>query len=185
MTRESENSEPERSLPSPLRLYAVEGQERRRAAARRRLVAERDKGAKTMVSKMIEVRDSGTFIPALAVRLGSRVEAERWLLASAGYGLTFEDQAEYVVLCKVNGGEPCACHVDPFAWGQSPSTMLVAHLYLLNRHGELAEWLSPLVPCPKHGGFDAIPEGAVVDVEYVVGLRETPKESEAVPSSGT
>lgn len=56
-----------------------------------------------MVSKIIEIRDSGTFIPALAIRLGSPNEAERYLLARSGFGRTMEDQSEYIVLCKING----------------------------------------------------------------------------------
>lgn len=40
-----------------------------------------------MESKIIEIRDSGTFIPALAVRLGSSDERERYLLARSGFGL--------------------------------------------------------------------------------------------------
>lgn len=131
-----------------------------------------------MVSKIIEIRDSGTFIPALAVRLGSPNEAERYLLASSGFGRTFEDQSEYIVLCKINGGEPCACHIDPFAWGQNPRTMFVAHLYLLNRHQEI-ERREGIRAADKHDGFDALPQGAVVDVEYILGIRESPKKAES------
>ena len=127
-----------------------------------------------MVSKIIEIRDSGTFIPALAVRLGSPEERERYLLARSGFGRTLEDQSEYIVLCKINGGEPCAAHIDPFAWGQNPRTMFVTHLYLLNRHNELGSTV------PLHDGFDSLPQGALIDVEYIIGKRSTPKESEAV-----
>ena len=125
-----------------------------------------------MVSKIIEIRDSGTFIPALAVRLGSPNERERYLLARSGFGHTMEDQSDYVVLCKINGGEPCSAHIDPFTWGQNPRTMFVAHMYLLNRHQELNPERE------RHDGFDALPQGAVVDVEYILGLRDTPKEPE-------
>jgi hypothetical protein len=132
-----------------------------------------------MVSKLIEIRDSGTFIPALAVRLGSPEERERYLLARSGFGRTFEDQSEYIVLCKINGGEPCECHIDPFAWGQNPRTMFVAHMYLLNRQGELNLDMQ-LRGAEKHDGFDSLPQGALIDVEYIVGLRPTPKESEQI-----
>lgn len=130
-----------------------------------------------MVSKIIEIRDSGTFIPALAVRLGSPNEAERYLLALSGFGRTFEDQIEYIVLCKINGGEPCECHFDPFAWGQNSRTMFVAHMYLLNRHHEL-EGRDDIRVVDKHEGFDALPQGALVDVEYILGMRETAKTPE-------
>lgn len=125
-----------------------------------------------MTAKIIEIRDSGTFIPALAVRLGSANERERYLLARSGFGRTMEDQSEYIVLCKINGGEPCAAHIDPFSWGQNPRTMFVAHMYLLNRHHELKS------PVEKHEYFDALPQGVVVDIEYILGLRDTPKEPE-------
>ena len=127
-----------------------------------------------MVSKIIEIRDSGTFIPALAIRLGSPNEAERYLLARSGFGRTFDDQREYIVLCKINGGDPCDCHIDPFSWGQTPRTMFVAHMYLLNRQQE------PNTGAEKHDGFDALPQGAVIDVEFILGLRESPKLSECV-----
>jgi hypothetical protein len=127
-----------------------------------------------MVSKIIEIRDRGTFIPALAIRLGSPEERERYLLARSGFGRTFEDQAEYIVLCEINGGEPCQCHIDPFSWGQNPRTMFVAHLYLLNRQQELH------AAAHKHDGFDSLPQGALIDVEYILGIRSEPKLSEAV-----
>lgn len=125
-----------------------------------------------MTCKIIEIRDSGTFIPALAIRLGSLNNQERRLLWKAGFGRDFEDQSEYIVLAKIAGGEPCACHIDPFAWGQNPRTMFVAHMYLLNRQKEV----NP--NADKHDGFDALPQGALVDVEYILGLRDTPKVSE-------
>lgn len=133
-----------------------------------------------MTSKIIEIRDRGTFIPALAVRLGSPEERERYLLARSGFGRTFEDQAEYIVLCKINGGEPCACHIDPFSWGQNPRTMFVAHLYLLNRQHELRDGFGAIgAGTEPHDGFDSLPQGALVDVEYILGQRSEPKVSEA------
>lgn len=112
-----------------------------------------------MISKLVEIRDAGTFIPALAIQLGSEVEQERWLLAASGYGRTFESQSEYIVLCKINGGEPCDCHIDPFGWGQNPRTMFVAHQYL-----------------QQH--FSETPHGGLIDVEYILGLRAEPKRSD-------
>jgi hypothetical protein len=134
-----------------------------------------------MVTKIIEIHDSGTFIPALAVRLGSPNEAERYLLARSGFGRTMEDQSEYIVLCKINGGEPCSAHIDPFAWGQNPRTMFVAHMYLLNRHHEFEKdklWCPSNRAADKHDGFDALPQGVVVDVEFILGRREAPKTAE-------
>lgn len=126
-----------------------------------------------MTSKIVEIRDSGTFIPALAIRLGSPNERERYLLARSGFGRTMEDQSEYIVLCKINGGEPCAAHIDPFSWGQNPRTMFVAHMYLLNRQKELN------ASFPFEHDFDSLPKGALIDVEYILGIRSEPKKSEA------
>lgn len=129
-----------------------------------------------MTSKIIEIRDRGTFIPALAIRLGSPEERERYLLARSGFGRTLEDQCGYIVLCKINGGEPCDCHIDPFAWGQNPRTMFVAHMYLLNRQSEIS---GRGLGSEKHDGFDSLPQGALVDVEYILGITSSAKESEA------
>lgn len=130
-----------------------------------------------MTCKIIEIRDSGTFIPALAIRLGSPNERERYLLARSGFGRTFDEQSEYIALCKINGGEPCQAHIDPFSWGQNPRTMFVAHMYLLNRQGELG---GNGLGAEKHDGFDAMPQGTLIDVEYILGVRDRPKESEQV-----
>lgn len=124
-----------------------------------------------MVSKIIEIRDAGTYIPALAVQMGSDDEREERLLASAGYGRFQGDQEEYVVLCKINGGEPCQCHVDPHAWGHQVRTMFVAHLYLLNQHDAISTR-------PKHGGFASLANGAIIDVEWILGIRAEPKTSD-------
>ncbi len=131
-----------------------------------------------MTCKIIEIRDSGTFIPALAIRLGSPNERERYLLARSGFGRTFDDQSEYIVLCKINGGEPCECHIDPFSWGQNPRTMFVTHLYLLNRQSELRLPYELAFTPGQHDGFDALPQGVLVDVEYILGMRAEPKEPE-------
>ncbi len=125
-----------------------------------------------MISKIIEIRDAATFIPALAVQLGSDEDVERRLTWAAGFGSTYFQQSEYIVLCKINGGEPMEAHSDPIAWGQNPRTMFVAHMYLANRHGELGSGR------PKHGGFELLAPGAIIDVEWILGLRDTIKETD-------
>lgn len=111
-----------------------------------------------MTSKLVEIRDKGTFIPALAVRLDSDNEQERWLLAKAGYGLAPEDQARYVILAQINGGGGrCAC--DPYEWGQNPRTYHIAHKWII-------------------ANFDTMPNGAVVCVEHILGERASPKTSD-------
>lgn len=113
-----------------------------------------------MIAKTIEIRDDGTFISALAVKLEPSCEADRYLLARSGYGTTPERQSEYVLLMRLDGGFG-AYNCDPHCWGGVARTMPVAH-----------EWLL------KH--FDEIESGAVVDVEYILGVRSEPKTSEAM-----
>lgn len=115
-----------------------------------------------MKTKTLEIRDDGTFIPALAIQLSPSCEADRALLARAGYGLEPERQGEYVLLAKLTGDQ-CQIQHDPFAWNlRSGRTMFVAHLWLRNE-----------------GVFDRLVSGQVVDVEYLLRERETPKAPEA------
>ena len=126
-----------------------------------------------MIVKAIEIRDRGTFIPALAVKMvpatewlvgtkeweaePTRIEeAERYLLRRAGYG--FVDPC--VVLCRMdaNGGSRNASY-DPYGWGDR--TFKVAHDYITEH-------------------FDELESGAVVDVEFILGESTEPKQSERV-----
>lgn len=112
-----------------------------------------------MIVKMFEVRDSGTFIPVMATKLtpgGS--EMNRYLLARAGYGRTPAEQSQYVMLTRVSGGGGVS-HSDPWGWSQNPRTMHVAHKYITEH-------------------FDDLQEGAVVDVEFILGITTSPKVSE-------
>ena len=103
-----------------------------------------------MICKMVEIRDSGTFIPALAVQLGSENEdgrkvfrsddereVTRWLLERAGFGPEHGDQRRYVALVKFVGGEPVEAHIDPFAWGLNPRTYHVAHQWIERHFDEI------------------------------------------------
>lgn len=108
--------------------------------------------------KLIEVRDEGTFVPVLAVRLRPRSEQERWLLARAGYGRSPDEQGRYVVLVRIVGGTTSASY-DPHSWGGGARTMPVAHQHLIDHWGE----------------YDS---GDVLDVEHVLGITAEPKRSE-------
>jgi hypothetical protein len=111
-----------------------------------------------MISKTFEIRDSATFIPVLAVKLSPSCEEDRFLLGRAGYGIQPEQQGGYILLCKLDGGEGfCTC--DPYAWPGGARTFKVAHDYLI-RH------------------FDELGSGAVVDVEFILGITKEPKKSE-------
>lgn len=120
-----------------------------------------------MEAKLFEVRDKGTFIPVLAVKLDpmplaqeeppEAFGANRYLLARAGYGEDRAVQSTYIMVCKIEGGEG-SCSSDPYSWGPA-RTMNMAHKHMIENWFEL-------------------PTGAVICVETLCGERNTPKESE-------
>ena len=110
-----------------------------------------------MTAKTFEVRDRMTFIPVLAVRLDPGCEADRYILARAGYGRTPGGQGEYIQLLRLAGGEG-ASNCDPYGWADR--TMQTAHVYILEK-------------------FDVLQSGEVVDVRYLLGEQPAPAPSEA------
>jgi hypothetical protein len=114
-----------------------------------------------MVVKTIEVRDRATFIPMLAIKLEPADERDRYLLARSGYGVAPEVQARYVVLVELTS---MRCQHDAYSWG-SARTIGVVHLHL-----------------EEH--FDDVPNGAVIDVQFLLGETPKPKRSEALDYLG-
>ena len=112
-----------------------------------------------MIVKAIEIRDRGTFIPALAVKMVPDVDyydRERYLLRRAGYGFV----NSCVVLCRMEAsGVDRNATYDPFAWGGGTRTYRVAHQYIIDH-------------------FDELESGAVVDVEFILKETTEPKKSE-------
>lgn len=106
-----------------------------------------------MITKVFEVRDRMTFLPVLAVKVGSEQpensRAEVYLIDRAGFGRPL------VILIRLEGSRKA--EYDPFAW--SDRTMHTAHLYIEDR-------------------FDELVSGDVVDVEYILQEKPTPKISE-------
>lgn len=98
-----------------------------------------------MTTKLLEIRDRHTFIPALAIQVSG---ADGYLLRRAG----FESPMVYLIALATQ-----RCQYDPFSWGNR--TMNTAHQYIE------AHW-------------DALADGDVVDVEFVLGETPTPKRSE-------
>lgn len=107
-----------------------------------------------MTCKTIEIRDRGTMVPALLVRLDPADERDRWLLARSGFGTSAEDQSKYVLLINLVKDAP----YDAFGHGPA-RTLRIAHHHAIE--------------C-----FDLIVNGAVVDVEYLLDERSQPKASE-------
>jgi hypothetical protein len=69
-----------------------------------------------MTSKLLEIRDQGTFIPALAIQVSG---ADGFLMRRAG----FQSPMIYLLALATK-----RCQYDPFAWGDR--TMNVAHQYI-------------------------------------------------------
>ena len=110
-----------------------------------------------MICKLFEIRDEGTFIPAMAVQLSPSNNEDRYLLARAGYGTKELEQGEYIWVSMIDGGQGRSFS-DPYAWGGG-RTMSVAHQYIKNNWAKLTS-------------------GQVVDVSFILGESETPKLSE-------
>lgn len=109
--------------------------------------------------RTVEIRDSATFIPALAIRLDSHCEQDCYLLTRAGYGRIPEEQGKYVLLVHL---ESMKCATDPMDWGNR--TMENAHRYLIKQ-----AWAQePMEP------------GEVIDVQFVLGETDSPKVSERI-----
>ena len=130
-----------------------------------------------MKIKALEVRDSMTFIPVLAILMHPdpvNHEAERYLLRRAGYSVFPGPEpaephkfGESVVLVRMEcSGTSNNATYDPYSWGMNLSrTMTVAHSYIWEHWSELKP-------------------GDVVDVEFILGETKQPKRSEreTVPS---
>lgn len=111
-------------------------------------------------TKVIEIRDEGTCIPALAVRLvgGFETRVGR-LLRRAGYSPEEQRPKGFpacVLLTRANGGRS---EYDPYEWGDR--TWSTAH-----------HWLT------EH--WDDIEDGGLVDVRVALGESATPCESEVL-----
>lgn len=112
-----------------------------------------------MITKILEIRDRGTFMPIMATRLEPTCEADRYLLARAGYGQEAKNQSSYIFVQRLDGGVGRGSS-DPYEHGGA-RTLTVAHDHLI-----------------KH--FDECFSGAVIDVEFILGESAKPKESEAL-----
>lgn len=105
-----------------------------------------------MEIKLVEIRDAGTFIPAMAVQLCARIDEEEYLLRRAG----FAPDEGYIMLTRLDTAQG---QHDPDEWPANPRTMRHAHYHVIARWHE-------------------IKSGDVVDVEHVLHERDTPKMSE-------
>lgn len=110
-----------------------------------------------MKNLALEIRDDHTFIPACAVLmipevgLAEKTEAQRYLLRRVGYPMG----RPQVILFRLSGNG--AAYSDPYQWDNR--TMQVAHQFILDNFGSLRD-------------------GAVIDVQFIVGETREAKQSE-------
>lgn len=105
-----------------------------------------------MKAKALEIRDDGTFIPALAVDMNPDDDAQHYLLRRCGYTC---DGRPNIVLTRLDGDGKATN--DPYEW--SGRTWPVAHEYIIEHWHELSD-------------------GDVVDVSFILGESAAPKVSE-------
>ena len=104
-----------------------------------------------MKTKMVEIRDDGTRIMALAIKTEGETQRETAFWRNCGFG------SYSVILLRPD--DPLVSY-DPYDWTTPGETMKVAHAYI-----------------QQH--FDALPEdGALIDVRVILGKRANPAESE-------
>lgn len=104
-------------------------------------------------AKVLEIRDEGTFIPALAVNINPSTEQQRYLMRRVGYPC---DGVPNVILTHLTADGGPAWN-DPYGW--SGRTYPIAHNYIIEHWHELDD-------------------GDVIDVQFILGETAAPKRSE-------
>lgn len=104
-----------------------------------------------MKLKILEIRDEGTHIPVLAIKMESTTPIEQYYL---NYRCGFPKDGNAVVVMKLDDQKATS---DMYDWGGR--TMPVAHKYIEERFGELED-------------------GDVIDVEFILHETSAPKVSE-------
>ena len=108
-----------------------------------------------MQTKMIEIRDRGTTIAALALEMRPTDSHEARFMRHCG----FPADGSSVILMSLYDQKATN---DPYEWaalGKGIRTFQIAHDYILNHWGE-------------------IQHGQVIDVEHVLGEKVAPKTAE-------
>jgi hypothetical protein len=120
----------------------------------------------TVRTMFLEIRDTGTFVPAMATIIDvEHNDYPEWLVRRAGWALG----ARVIYLTRLADG---TTQYDPAFWEATRNrTLFVAHMALLGRrHPEILKDRYPATGCLNHGD--------VIDVEYLLGLTNEPKISE-------
>ncbi len=102
-------------------------------------------------TKVLEVRDSATHIPVLAIRMLAKNDIQKYYIHDrSGYPL----DGRCISVMKLNDMDG---NCDPYTW--TNRTMATAHDYIYTH-------------------FDELSDGDVVDVEFILGEKPTRKVSE-------
>ena len=101
-------------------------------------------------TKLVEIRDKARFIPAMAIRVRDDGTDEAYLLMRAGWD---DHPGVYLIHLVIS-----ECHIHPCGW-DGPRTMRIAHRWIWDN-------------------WDDVMPGMVVDVEFILGKTDGPKESE-------
>lgn len=109
-----------------------------------------------MITKCLEIRDEGTFIPVVAIATTSANDEQQYLLRRSGYSC----DGSPVILVKLNcSGCDRNATYDPYGWGGNSRTLTVAHQHIESHFGDLKD-------------------GDVVDVQFILKEKPTKKVSE-------
>lgn len=106
-----------------------------------------------MQTKILEIRDSGTFIAVLCVDMNPIGEAEHWYLRRCGYPC---DGRPNILMTNLSADGTAAWN-DPYGW--VGRTRPNAHNWIIDH-------------------WDELKDGDVVDVEFILGEKPTIKISE-------
>lgn len=115
-----------------------------------------------MITKLFEIRDRLTFVPALAVRISAMNDgAEQYLLERAGYSF----DRHYVLLYPMTGDFHVA-GTDPDETWNGGRTFTAAHRYILEN-------------------WKALESGDVIDVEFILNETTDIKQSERITTGAS
>ena len=106
-----------------------------------------------MDCKTLEVRDAGTYIAVLAMRMEPENIFQRYYLEREGF-----TEGAGIVLMRIADQQ---AHADPYDWSESARTMRLAHIHITSH-------------------FDKLQDGDVVDVQFIQGETTEKKVSERV-----
>ena len=115
------------------------------------------KGGGVMQTKILEIRDEGTYIAALAVNMNPTAFTggpEAWFLSRCGYPC---DGVPNILLTRLDGKGQATN--DPYSWEGVGRTFPAAHHWIIEHWNEISD-------------------GDVVDVQFILGETKQKKVSE-------